>query len=151
MPIFVRRILLFALVLGLIGMQAELLLLGHFEDVWQNTPLVLMGIALLVLIGHAIRPGPGTVRGVRLLMVLFIAAGVLGTWLHYQSNSEFELEITPDMLYWPLFKAAITGAIPVLAPGSMIQLGLIGLAWAYRHPALGTMHDVSTTSPEARS
>jgi hypothetical protein len=151
MPLFVRRILLFALVIGLIGTSAELLLLGHFEDAWQNAPLVLMGVALLVLGVHAIQPGPGTVRGVRLLMILFIVAGAVGTWLHYQSNSEFELEITPDMMYWPLFKAAITGALPVLAPGSMIQLGLIGLAWCYRHPALGAMNDASTTLPETRS
>lgn len=151
MPSFVRRILLFALVLGLIGMPAELLLLGHFEDAWQMVPLVLMGTGLLVLAWHAIRPGPGTVRGVRMLMVLFVVAGVVGTWLHYASNAEFELEITPEIARWPLFKAAIAGALPVLAPGSMIQLGLIGLAWCFRHPALGATKDFSNTSTESRS
>jgi hypothetical protein len=37
---------------------------------------------------------------------------------------------------WELFKEAMTGATPALAPGAMVQLGLIGLAWSYRHPAL---------------
>jgi hypothetical protein len=31
---------------------------------------------------------------------------------------------------------ALTGATPVLAPGSMSLLGVIGLALTYRHPLL---------------
>lgn len=148
MPSFVRRILLIALVLGLIGTQAELLLLGHYEDAWQFVPLVLLGAGILVMIAHAIRPGEGTVRGVRLLMVFFVVAGAVGSWLHYHGNSDFELEIDPALPRWPLFKAAITGVTPVLAPGSMIQLGLIGLAWCFRHPALGGSKDSVTPSSE---
>jgi hypothetical protein len=89
-----------------------------------------------VLVAHAIHPGEGSVRGMRLLMFAFVAAGLAGTWFHYRGNADFELEITPDMPAWPLLKAALTGATPVLAPGSMIQLGLIGIAWCFRHPAL---------------
>jgi hypothetical protein len=30
----------------------------------------------------------------------------------------------------------ITGATPVLAPGSMVLLGLVGFAYTYRHPEI---------------
>jgi hypothetical protein len=35
-----------------------------------------------------------------------------------------------------LFRDAMMGATPALAPGSMTQLGLLGLIYAYRHPRL---------------
>jgi hypothetical protein len=43
----------------------------------------------------------------------------------YPSRSGFEL-----------FREAMMGATPALAPGSMIQIALIGLAYSYRHPRL---------------
>lgn len=144
---FVRRILFFALAIGLVGTQAELLLLGHIEGATQYVPVVLLGTGILVVLAHAIKPGPATVRGMRMLMICFIIAGAAGTWLHYDGNRAFELEIDPALPGWPLFKAAISGVTPVLAPGSMIQLGLIGLAWCFRHPALGDTQDATTTSP----
>jgi hypothetical protein len=69
-------------------------------------------------------------------MALMIGAGLLGMWLHYDSNVEFELEMTPSIGAADLFRESMTGAIPALAPGTMIQLGLIGLLSAYRHPVL---------------
>jgi hypothetical protein len=36
-----------------------------------------------------------------------------------------------------LLSKAMTGAAPALAPGAMIQLGLLGLVYTFRHPALG--------------
>jgi hypothetical protein len=82
----------------------------------------------------------------RLLMAFFVLSGIVGTWMHYRGNSAFELEVDPALPSWPLFKASISGVTPVLAPGSMIQLGLIGLAWCFRHPVLGGSQD-STSSP----
>lgn len=143
MPDSLRTLLLATLVLGLLGTEAELLLLEHFEDAWQLVPVVLLGVALLALLAHAFARGRPTVRTVQVTMVFFVVAGVLGTWLHYQSNAEFELEIVPEMVFWPLFKAAMAGTMPVLAPGAMIQLGLIGLAWSFRHPALHPQHPSS--------
>jgi hypothetical protein len=35
-----------------------------------------------------------------------------------------------------LISKTLTGATPVLAPGSMSLLGVVGLAFTYRHPAL---------------
>src|SRR3989304_2409283 len=59
----IRRLLLALLSLGLAGTSVELLLLGHYEDVSQFVPLVLIGAAAVVLAWHAVRPRPATARG----------------------------------------------------------------------------------------
>ena len=132
----IRAILLAALVSGLIGLGVELLLLEHFEDWRQKIPLVLLSLGLLVLIWHAIDRRAAPVRALQLLMVVFIAAGAIGAALHYQGNVEFELELRPSLSGIELFKKSMMGATPALAPGSMIQLALIGLAYCYRHPRI---------------
>ena len=67
-------------------------------------------------------------------MLLCIAAGVAGGWLHYDGNAEFELEMDALLEGLELFEESMTGATPVLAPGAMIQIGLVGLAYCFRHP-----------------
>ena len=62
----------------------------------------------------------------------------MGIFLHYRANVEWELETTPTMHGMELFREAITGSLPLLAPGAMLQLGLLGLLWSHRHPALAT-------------
>lgn len=132
---FVRLVLLVALVLGLAGTLTELFLLEHTEDAWQWAPIVLMGAALLALLWFGLHRGPASLRTIQGLMGLFLISGVLGVWLHYKGNVEFELEMYPDLSGLELFRDAMMGATPSLAPGTMIQLGMIGLAWAFRHPA----------------
>ena len=130
-----RTLLLALVVIGAAGLEVELLLLEHYESAWQFTPLVLLA---LVLIGAALvwrRPSSSTVRFFQAVMVLCVAAGVVGVFLHYRGNVEFELEREPlhgVRLFWE----AIRGATPALAPGAMAQLGLLGLVYSYRHPAL---------------
>ena len=133
----VRGILLVALVLGLAGLGLELLLLEHFEDWRQVIPLALIGCALVVLAWHAIDRRAAPVRVLQVLMAVFVAAGAVGLTLHYQGNVEFELEMHPSRSGFELFRESIMGATPALAPGTMIQLALIGLAYAYGHPRLG--------------
>lgn len=133
---FLRLVLLGIFLLGIGGLSAELLLIEHFEDLWQLTPLVLFAVSALVLLWHAAARRAVTVLAFRYVMVLFIAAGVLGVYLHYTGNVEFEREMSPELIGWGLFREAVTGATPALAPGAMIQLGLIGLAFTLRHPAL---------------
>jgi hypothetical protein len=133
----VRRILLFVLLLGLLGTGTELLFQKHFEEPNQLIPLVLIGVALSAALWHVLRSGPGSLRVLQITMVLFIAAGVLGMYLHYGANVAFQREVDPSLggmdLFW---KAMGAKAPPALAPGSMAQLGLIGLAYTYRHPAI---------------
>ena len=131
-----RQILLATLVLGLVGVGLELLLLEHFEDWRQQTPLALIAGALVVLVWHGLHRSPASLRVLQVLMTVFIAAGAFGLVFHYQGNVEFELEMHPSASGFDLFREAIMGATPALAPGTMIQLGLIGLAYSYRHPLI---------------
>jgi len=130
-----RRLLLTILILGLVGTGAELLLLQHTKSSWELIPLVLVGLALVILTWHAIAQHSASVRTIQAIMGLFLIAGVAGIALHYQSSMEFKLETNPALSGWPLFWAVVTGKTPpALAPGAMIQLGLLGLAYTYRHP-----------------
>jgi hypothetical protein len=127
----VRRALVVILVLAMAGILVELLLAEHFEDAWQLVPLVLLGLGLAALVWHALVPSPASARVWRTLMALFIIAGFIGFYLHYSGNVEFELEQNPNATRWALFREAIMGATPALAPGVMIQIGLIGLLYAF--------------------
>jgi hypothetical protein len=131
-----RGALLIILVVGLVGVLLELLLLEHFEDVWQRVPVFLLSAAIIVAGWHGFDRGALSVRALRWLMVLFIVSGAIGLFLHFDSNMQFELEMDPNMTGTPLLWASLMGAIPALAPGTMVQLGLIGLAYTLRHPAL---------------
>jgi hypothetical protein len=132
----IRRILLFVLLAGMLGTGSELLFQSHFEDPTQMIPLGLIGVALATALWHLLRRDAGSVRILQITMVFFIAAGLLGMYLHYGANVEFQREMDPSLggldLFW---KAMAAKTPPALAPGSMGQLGLIGLAYAYRHPA----------------
>jgi hypothetical protein len=64
-----------------------------------------------------------------------LSAGV-GLYLHLKANVEFELELRPTMANTELILETLKGAIPALAPGVMVQLGLLGLLACFRHPAL---------------
>ena len=130
-----RPLLLALIAIGAVGLLAELLLLEHYESGWQWTPLVLL---CTVLVASALvwrRPSSATVRFFQTVMWLCVAAGAVGVFLHYDGNVEFELEREP-LSGWPLFWEAIRGATPALAPGALAQLGLLGLVYSYRHPAL---------------
>ena len=131
-----RRALLSILLLGLIGTGVELLLLEHTEDFWQLAPLILIALTLVVLGWHGLRRGAASIRVLQGLMVLCVASGFVGTVQHYQGNVEFELEMYPSLSGTALFRQAMSGATPALAPGTMLLIGLVGLAYTYRHPAL---------------
>jgi hypothetical protein len=128
--------LLLILVLGLIGTAAELILVKHYEDWKQVAPLGLIGLALVAIIWHAVAPAAVSVRALQVLMTLFVFAGPIGMGLHLQANSEFEHEMDPTLTGYGLFTESLAGATPLLAPGSMVQLGLLGLLYTYRHPRL---------------
>jgi hypothetical protein len=133
-----RRLVLFLVLLGAVGLLVELGLLEHFEDAPQWIPLALLGavvIASLVLLARRTR---ATVRVFQGIMVLCVVAGIVGVWLHYQGNMEFELEHDSSLAGLQLFWISIRGATPALAPGALSQLGLLGLLYTHRHPALTT-------------
>ncbi len=124
-----RRAILGLLLLALLGTGTELLLLEHYEDAWQLVPLVLIGLGLAVTGWRLFGPGTG-LRWFRIVMLLMVGSGALGLFLHYRGNVEFELEREPTLAGLALFREAIMGATPALAPGAMMLFGLLGLASA---------------------
>ena len=134
----IRRIILFIVTLGTVGMCVELFLIGHIEDTNQLIPVVVAGAGLLLIAWAAIRPGSFVLRALQFVMLSYIGAGILGITLHFKANSEFQLEMDPALAGLTLFwKSVQATAPPALAPGVMVQLGLLGLVYTYKHPALG--------------
>jgi len=132
----VRRGLLWVLAFAFVGLEAELLLLGHTEEWTQWIPVVGLGLALLALGVVALRPSRLAVQLFRILMGLLIVAGIAGLILHYRGNAEFELETRPSMAGLELIRKSLTGATPALAPGSLVPLGWLGLIAVWKHPKL---------------
>jgi hypothetical protein len=134
--ISLRQMILGLVLLGIIGLVAELLLQEHFESATQIIPLATLGAGLATTIIVARNPTRFTLRLFIIMMIVFVAAGVLGLVLHFKGNMEWALERNPELGGMTLMWKALTGATPALAPGALAQLGLLGLAWSYRHPAL---------------
>ena len=125
-----RRWILWIFAFGLAGAEAELVLLKHYEDPWQFVPLSLIPLAAAALIWHVRQRDAASLRALRILMVLFLIAGFAGFGFHFRGAAQFQLEANPEMGRWELVgKVMRAEAPPVLAPGVMLQLGLIGLAY----------------------
>jgi len=123
-------------ILGAAGLLIELALLEHFDSVTQWIPLALLVVALAAGLAVALKRAPRAVRFFQVIMTLCVVTGAIGVYLHYRGNVEFELERDGSLRGLRLFWEAIRGATPSLAPGALSQLGLLGLAYTYRHPAL---------------
>jgi hypothetical protein len=128
-----RRMLAAILLIGMTGTAVELLLLQHDGDRIQLVPLVLLGAGLLAVTWQLVARSRAGVMCVRVVMVLFLAAGAAGIYYHYQANVEFQREGDPSLsgraLLWKVLEAKVP---PALSPGVMVQLGLLGLAYTYR-------------------
>ena len=120
------------LVLGLIGTVTELILLEHYEQALQFVPLVLIALGAVVLVWHAMRHDTASLRALQIVMGLFVLAGFAGMAAHFNGSAEYQLELNPDMDKWELLdKILHAHAPPLLAPGMMMQMGLLGLAYAF--------------------
>jgi hypothetical protein len=128
----IRRVILVVLVFGMGGLFAELMLIGHYEDAAQWIPIALLAAGLLTLLIDLLVSRDWTRLAVQLIMVLFVAAGVVGVYFHFHGSREFQLEMDPHMsgatLLWHVLRAK---SPPTLAPGSLMQLGILGLGYAY--------------------
>jgi hypothetical protein len=131
-----RRILLALVLLGVVGLSIELLLLEHTESATQLIPFAVLGAGLVAGIAAGVRPTPRTLHLFQAVMGLFVAAGVLGIYLHLRGNVLFEQETDPSARGFDLIWRSLRGGIPMLAPAAMAHVGLLGLVFAYRHPAL---------------
>jgi len=127
----VRRSLLAILVIGLIGTEIELFLLKHTDGFWQILPLALVGAGVVVVAWCAFTGSSASLRVLNVVMIAFIVSGAAGVLLHFKGNIEWERERTPGISGSPLVRQALMGATPTLAPGTMLQLGLVGLIYSY--------------------
>ena len=137
------RLLTLLLLVGTAGTLVELLLLGHVEGWQQLVPVVLLAVGVAVTGWGLLAPGSVSLRAVRWLGVLYVASGLLGLWFHYVGNVEFEREMAPDAAGWSLIKAALTGATPALAPGTMVWFGALALVIGWLDGRLRGAGDVS--------
>ena len=128
----ISTVILVVLTFGMVGLLAELLLIAHYEDATQWIPLVLLAVGLVALAIDLVLARAWTQLLVQLTMVLVVAAGALGIYFHFHGSREFQLEMDPQMrsttLVWHVMRAK---SPPTLAPGSMVQLGILGLGYAY--------------------
>ena len=120
------------LVLGLTGTVVELILLEHYEQALQFVPLVLIAMGIVVLVWHAVRRDTASLRALQIVMGLFVLAGFAGMAAHFNGSAEYQLELNPEMSNWELLEKILHAkAPPLLAPGMMMQMGLLGLAYAF--------------------
>ncbi len=103
-----------------LGMVLELLLIGHYESVYQS--IAMAGLAIFFLALFIVKSRLWN----RLLMTAIAIVGIVGLGFHLQSNWEFEKEMYPNLSGVDLFFETLTGALPILAPGAFISLALIG-------------------------
>ena len=120
------------IVLGLIGTMTELVLLEHDEKALQFVPLVLMVLGAVTLAWYAMAKSTASLRALQIVMGLFVLSGFAGMAAHFNGSMEYQLELNPDLSMAELLDKIIHAkAPPLLAPGMMIQMGLLGLAYAY--------------------
>jgi hypothetical protein len=128
----ISTVILAVLALGLGGLLVELSLIAHYEDAAQWIPLALLSIALVALAIDYRSSSGFTQLFLQLTMVVIIAAGVLGIYFHFHGSREFQLEMDPQMrganLVWHVLRAK---SPPTLAPGLMVNLGILGLGYVY--------------------
>ena len=132
-----RGLILVLFSFALVGLAVELTFLEHYEDRSMMIPLAAIAAALLAVVVLVVRPTPRTVWLFRAVTVVFALVGVVGVVLHYQGSLAFQVDMDPtasaSTLFW---KVMHMKAPPTLAPGAMVQLGLLGLLSTYRHPVL---------------
>lgn len=127
-----RRFLLAILVVGLTGTAAELLLMKHYEEPLQFVPLASIAFGLAALAWHGWRPSRTSLLAVQIVMALFLGAGLAGVYYHFRANLQYQREFDAALhgraLLWRALQAKVP---PALAPGVLVQFGLVGLAYTY--------------------
>jgi len=127
-----RSWILAVLVLGLVGTVTELILLGHYEQAVQLVPVVLIVLAIAALAWQFFQRDAASLKALIVIMSLCVLAGFAGFVAHFHGSAEFQLDLDPDIGKWELFQKVLHAkAPPLLAPGMMMQLGLLGLAYVF--------------------
>ena len=128
----IRRVILGVLLLGMAGLLVELFLLAHYEDFKQWIPLAVLAAGICALALEYFHRRLWTLTVVQLMMAALILIGLLGVYFHFMGSREFQLEMDPTMgtgsLVWHVLRAK---SPPTLSPGTLVQMGILGLGYAY--------------------
>ena len=100
-------------------------------------PLGLLGLAALTLTWHGIRGSAMSLRAFQIAMVLLLAGSIAGVILHWKASEAFQSEMDLAIGRWQMARNVLHSKVPpTLAPAGLMQMGLLGLAYSYQHPAL---------------
>lgn len=125
----ITRLILIAIVFMSVGLSIELYLLEHYEGILQFIPIICVSLGLILsLILFKFRNTTIQIL-FHISLILMVASGLAGIFLHLKANYEFEKEIRPSINGIDLFMESLSGALPSLAPGSLILLALIGYSY----------------------
>ncbi|MBT8338364.1 MAG: hypothetical protein KJO11_17385 [Gemmatimonadetes bacterium] len=141
-----RTGLLALVAFGCAGLGLELILLEHWEEPTQWPPLLLLTGGFLGAVALLVRPSRAAIRIFRTVMVFALLSGGAGAFYHYRANAALEREVAPDRPAMEIASAALRGGVPTLAPGAMVQLGLLGLLACVGHPGARRRPDSSPSS-----
>ena len=125
----VKRVILLAFVFMMVGIVSELYLLEHYEDTLQLIPILCIGVALITMIILHVKRTNFVSKFFQFILIAIAMSGIYGVFLHLNANYEFEQEMKPTASGWDLFTESLSGALPTLAPLSMIILALLGYSY----------------------
>jgi hypothetical protein len=131
-----RRIILAIVVASLIGIETELILLDHIKPVLQLVPVISIVLGVGSISWYAITRNARMMRIFQGTMFLCVFSGFLGIVLHLAFDIATVQKKDKTLQGYELLRAAVNSTAPPLAPGAMIQIGLLGLAYTFRHPVL---------------
>ena len=124
-----KKVLVLALLFMMIGSLLELYLLDHYEDSWQLIPILSVGTTLVTLLILFFKKTTKVVNLFKAVLILTALSGVYGVYLHLQSNFEFEQDMKPTATNFELITDSLSGALPTLAPMSLVVLACIGYSY----------------------
>lgn len=124
-----KHTIFLTLLLVVFGTTLELYLISHYEDWLQQIPIICMAVTLISVLLIYFKPSAVMYKFYKIVLMLTALSGCFGVYLHLKANYEFELEMAPSLNGWVLFVESLSGALPALAPFSMIVLALIGYSY----------------------
>lgn len=124
-----KRLLLLIFLVTLSGTLIELYLLQHYEGTQQMIPLLCIATTLILMLILLYFKNKIVLGLFKITICLSAFSGFYGAFLHIRTNLEFEQELAPTASQWDLFIESLSGALPVLAPFSMIVLALMGYCY----------------------
>jgi hypothetical protein len=119
-----------------VGTIGELVLSEHTEDPIQLVAFALCGVVLAAVGAFWLRPRRGTVRALRVAMVVVALGSLVGIVQHFAGNRALVLETQPNLPAGDVLRETLFGGVPLLAPGILALMAAMAWAATYRHPAL---------------